>query len=59
MYYEQPKKNYYRFPSTNSINDFDSKHYFPEKTHASNEDSRYEAQYSNHVDHKESYFDLK
>lgn len=47
MYFEPAKKTYYRFPSSNSINDFDTRYYFPEKPHASGEDIRYEARLSN------------
>jgi hypothetical protein len=32
MYFEPSKKTYYRFPSSNSITDFDNRFYFPEKT---------------------------
>jgi hypothetical protein len=43
MYFEPTKRTYYRFPSSNSINDLDSRYYFPEKTHAVTEDTRYDA----------------
>lgn len=43
MYFEPTKKTYYRFPSISSINDLDSKYYFPEKTHASGENTRFDA----------------
>ncbi len=45
MYFESTKKTY-RFPSTNSINDFQSKYYYPEKNHASGEDTRYSSKSS-------------
>jgi hypothetical protein len=43
MYFEPARKTYYRFPSLNSINDFDSRYYFPEKQHSTGEDTRFEA----------------
>ena len=43
MYFEPTKKTYYRFPSVNSINDLDSRYYFPDKTHASGENTRFES----------------
>ncbi len=39
MYFE-PTKRTYRFPSTNSMNDYQSKYYYPDKYLSSNEDSR-------------------
>lgn len=55
MYFEPAKRTYYRFPSANSIHDFDSRYYFPEKTHAAGEDSRYEAKASEHIDKHDDY----
>lgn len=49
MYYEPSKKTYYRFPSTNSIKELDSRYYFPDKPYSSGEDIRLEAR----SDHKE------
>lgn len=49
MYFEPTKRTYYRFPSSNSINDLDSRFYFPEKPQYSEEDTRYDAQIMNHV----------
>jgi hypothetical protein len=49
MYFEPAKRNYYRFPSTNSINDLDSRYYFPEKTYAAGEDSRLEEKASGNI----------
>ncbi len=43
MYFESDKKTYYRFPSINSIHEMDLKYYFPEKSYASGEAIRYEA----------------
>jgi hypothetical protein len=41
MYYEQPvKKTYYRFPSQNSIRDFDEKYYYPNRLYSSGEHVR-------------------
>lgn len=39
MYFEPSQKTYYRFPSTHSIHDLDSKYYFPEKSTQSVENS--------------------
>lgn len=43
MYFESSKKNYYRFPSLNSIQDLDSRYYFPEKTKLSEEDAHFKS----------------
>lgn len=48
MYFEPTKKTYYRFPSTESIKDFDSKYYFPEKPYASGENSHFETVGASH-----------
>ncbi len=42
MYFEPTKKTYYRFPSISSINDLDSKYYFPEKTYVSGENTHFD-----------------
>lgn len=42
MYFEPPKKTYYRFPSSNSISHLDLRYYFPEKPHATGENLHYE-----------------
>lgn len=55
MYFEPIKKSYYRFPSTNSIHDFDSRYYFPEKSSHTEVDTRFEAQFSNHISDRETY----
>lgn len=39
MYFDASKKNYYRFPSINSVNQMDSKYYFPERPYSSGENS--------------------
>lgn len=41
MIYEPAKKTYYRFPSSNSIHQMDSKYYFPDKPYASGENARF------------------
>lgn len=43
MYFEPAKRTYYRFPSSNNMNNFDSRFYFPEKQHKSGEDTRLES----------------
>jgi hypothetical protein len=58
MYFEPTKKTYYRFPSVNSINDLDAKYYFPDKSHASEEDTRFEAQITGIKSNQETYFDI-
>lgn len=40
MYFDPSKKNYYRFPSSNSIHEMDLKYYFPDKPYASGENIR-------------------
>ncbi len=42
MYFERSQKTYYRFPSSNSINNLDSRYYFPEKTHSSGENTHFD-----------------
>jgi hypothetical protein len=42
MYYEPSKKNYYRFPASGRIHDFEAKYHFPEKSCHCVEDSRYD-----------------
>jgi hypothetical protein len=44
MYFEPTRKNYYRFPSFSSVQDFDERHYYPDKQYASGEDLRYTSQ---------------
>lgn len=55
MYFEPSKRTYYRFPSTNSIHDLDLRYYFPEKTHASGEDTRYESVQNESVSKQDNY----
>lgn len=40
MYFEPSKKNYYRFPSSNSVHEMDMRFYFPEKPYANGENIR-------------------
>jgi hypothetical protein len=59
MYFEPSKKTYYRFPSTDSINDLDSRYYFPEKPGHTIMDARFDNSYSSHVsDHDSSYHEF-
>jgi hypothetical protein len=58
MYFEPTKKNYYRFPSLTSVHDFDSKHYYPEKSHGTGEDTRYQEQFSNHIPNRDTFSDV-
>jgi hypothetical protein len=55
MYFEQSKKTYYRFPSTNSVNDLDSRYYFPEKPSHIEMDTRMETSFANHTSDHSSY----
>ena len=41
MYFEPVKKTYYRFPSANSVQNYDAKHYYPEQPYASGENNHY------------------
>lgn len=56
MYFEPSRKTYYRFPSNNSINDFDSRYYFPDKPYSSGEDTRYENKSLNAVSDRENHY---
>jgi len=58
MYFEPIKKTYYRFPSTNSIHDFDSRYYFPEKSSLTEVDARFEVPVSNHMPNRETFSDI-
>lgn len=58
MYFEPMKKNYYRFPSSNSISDLDSRYYFPEKTHASGDHSHFEASSNHYVSKSDNFIDV-
>ncbi|MDF2485038.1 MAG: hypothetical protein K0R46_1206 [Herbinix sp.] len=55
MYFEPTRKTYYRFPSHSSAQNFDERHYYPDKPYASGEDSRYTSQ----VNEQKNYSDIK
>jgi hypothetical protein len=55
MIFEPTKKTYYRFPSASSINDLDSKFYFPDKPYASGENSHFATSSVNHSPSDKSY----
>lgn len=58
MYFEPAKKTYYRFPSTSSINDLDSRYYFPE-THkpGDEDDTRFENKSHYSLKSQDQYLD--
>ena len=58
MYFEPAKKTYYRFPSVSSIQNLDSKYYFPEKPLATGEDLRFENRVTNHVPNRDTFYDI-
>ncbi len=58
MYFEPPRKTYYRFPSARSVNDLDSKHYFSEKPSHEKDDARYEISFTSRVLERENHYDL-
>lgn len=41
MYFEPARKTCYRFPSFSSVQDFDERHYYPDKPYATGDDLRY------------------
>lgn len=57
MYFKPAEKNYYRFPSSNSVDYLDSRYYFPEKTHATGDDTLFEARAMNHESKYDSFKD--
>ncbi len=59
MYFESSKKTYYRFPSTNSINEMDSKYYFPEKPYASGDNTRLQGKSGSHASERDRFTILK
>jgi hypothetical protein len=59
MYFEPSKKTYYRFPSTNSIHEMDSKYYFPDKPYASGENIRQEAEADRHYERSDTFLVTK
>ena len=58
MYFEPPKKTYYRFPSTHNRMDIDSKLYFPEKPSYAEDSTRFDARLTDHVPERETYYDI-
>lgn len=56
MYFEPTKRTYYRFPSTDSISQLDSRYYFPDKTHSSGEDTRFDGRVTEQVSNRENHF---
>lgn len=59
MYFESSKKNYYRFPSVNSIHEMDSRYYFPEKPYATGDNMRQEAKSEHFTGDKEMFMLIK
>ena len=57
MLYEPTRKTYYRFPSSQSIANMDSKHYFPEKPLHTVENTRFDSKVTRHVPERETYYD--
>lgn len=58
MYYEPSRKNYYRFPSFNSLQDLDLRYYFPEKTKLSEEDAHFKSQINDYTVEATSKIDV-
>lgn len=58
MYFEPPRKTYYRFPSARSVNDMDSKFYFVEKPAHTEDDTRYEMPVTSRILERENHYDL-
>ena len=59
MYFEPVKKTYYRFPSRTSIQNFDEKHYFPDKPYANGENTRFQEAVTNGVSSEEASAAIK
>jgi hypothetical protein len=59
MYFEPTKKTYYRFPSSHSVQDFDSKYYYPEKSHESGDSAHSNSSYGRYVPNRENYYDIR
>lgn len=59
MYFDTSKKNYYRFPSINSVNEMDSKYYFPEKLYSSGENSHPQSSSGRQNDVRSHYASIK
>ena len=58
MYFEPSRKTYYRFPSSQSITDMNSRLYFPEKPSYTEEDTRLASKNVMHVPEKETHNDF-
>lgn len=59
MIFEPSKKTYYRFPSSNSIHQMDSKYYFPDKPYASGENTRLVSRSESHAMEPEEFIAVK
>ncbi len=57
MYFEPIKRTYYRFPSSNTIQDLDAKYYFPEKAKVE-KDTRFENYFSSSLSGQDIYHDI-
>ena len=58
MYFEPARKNYYRFPSFSSVQNFDERHYYPDKPYVSGEDLRYTSHINDYEQHPDAYSDI-
>lgn len=58
MYFEPSRKTYYRFPSTHSVSDMDSRLYFPEKPSLAEDEIRYQSKEAGHVPERETYTNI-
>lgn len=43
MYFEPTKKTYYRFPSSSSTQDFETRYYYPDQPKALRDEASFEA----------------
>lgn len=59
MYFEPSKKTYYRFPSSNSIQEMDLKYYFPDKPYANGENIRMKAKEKPDYEFSDNFFTTK
>lgn len=55
MFFEPAKKTYYRFPSISSVNDLDSRYFFPEKPIHTQDDMRHDDTFTNQLSDHEMY----
>jgi hypothetical protein len=60
MYFEPTttKKTYYRFPSASSIQNLDSRYYFPEKPMINDHDLRFEDRVINRVPERDNFYNI-